>query len=85
MLTEGTFTTDDPATPNMDQTKYASTTQIYVKETTDTYEFYLQHTDYGVIMLMYGLLKNRPYEELLDIINKNLLEQMVFYKEEYED
>jgi len=59
--------------------------RIYVKETTDTYEFYLQHTDYGVIMLMYGLLKNRPYNELLDIINKNLLEQMVFYKEEYED
>ena len=33
-LTDGTFSTDDPATPNMDQTKYASTTQIYVKETT---------------------------------------------------
>lgn len=59
--------------------------RIYVKNCKTMYEFYLGHKEYGIIMLMYGLAKDRPYNELLDIINKNLIEQIAFYKEEYED
>ena len=59
---------------------------IYIKETADSYEYYLQNEKYGIISLCYGVDKEKnTLEELLEICGDNIDIDIEFYKQQYED
>lgn len=59
---------------------------VYIKETINTYEAYLQNEDYGVISLMFGVDKNKTkLDNFIIIVNNNLEEYIELYKQDYED
>lgn len=59
---------------------------VYIIEDKDNWHCYLQHKDYGIIMLMFGLSnKYITLEALIEIIKNNLAREIKFYKEKYED
>ena len=59
---------------------------IYIKETSDTYESYLQNEKYGVIELMFGTPKNQQtLEEFISLVNNNIIEYIIEYREEYKE
>ena len=67
---------------------------IYIKETDDSYESYLQNEKYGVISLMFGISKEQcfnkvhkyytliPFEKYIE---KNIEDYIKLYQSEYED
>ena len=60
---------------------------VYIKECSSHYESYLQHKEYGVLQLMWGIdkAKNITLEEYIEIVNNNLEEYIESYKKDYED
>lgn len=59
---------------------------IYIKETEESFEYYLQHKDYAVMYMMYGTDKEEStLKELLTICMYNIDNDIMFYKNEYED
>lgn len=58
---------------------------IYVIDNDNFYEFYLQNKDYGIINLMYGLMKEKGIDFCIDIIEEHILDFINDYKEEHED
>ena len=59
---------------------------IYIKETKDSYESYLQNEKYGIISLMYGISKEQnTLEDLMTILNDNIDVDIKIYQDEYED
>lgn len=59
---------------------------IYIKENDKCYKAYLQHKDYAIIYLMFGVDKAElDYSKFIDVIEDNLMQHIKFYKEEYED
>lgn len=66
---------------------------VYIKDVKEdsknygSYEIYLQNEKYGVIDLMFGLLKCeiKDVKKMEEIIKNNLLDYIETYKEEYED
>ena len=58
---------------------------IYIKETKNSYEYYLQNEAYGVIELMFGASKQQnTLEELLEIVKDNIDIDIEYYKRENE-
>jgi hypothetical protein len=62
-----------------------NTYYIYVIENDSMYEFYLQNKDYGVMTLMYGLMKEKGIDNCITILEEHLLDFINDYKEEHED
>ena len=59
---------------------------IYIKETINKYESYLQNEDYGVISLMFGVNKHQTsLNAFISCINENIESYIYNYKELYED
>lgn len=59
---------------------------IYIKETGESYEYYLQNEKYGVIYMIYGVDKEKnTLEELLQICAENIDNDIIFYKQRFED
>lgn len=59
---------------------------IYIKETKNTYEYYVQNEKYAVSYMMYGVDKEKDtLEELLQILVDNIDVDIKFYKDHYED
>ncbi len=67
---------------------------IYIKETEDSYESYLQNEDYGVISLMFGISKEQVFNKVhkyytlipfINLIEKNIEDYILTYKIDYED
>ena len=59
---------------------------IYIKETEDCYEYYLQHKDYCIMYMMYGVEKDKnTIEDLLAIAKNIILDDIDIYKERFED
>lgn len=66
---------------------------IYIKDIKedskkyDSYEFYLQNEEYGVIMLMFGILKSdiEDTKGMEEIIKNNIENYIALYQEEIED
>ena len=60
---------------------------IYIKDCGSHYESYIQHIEYGVMVLMWGIdkAKNMTLEEYIEIVSNNLEEYIESYKEDYED
>ena len=59
---------------------------VYLIEEDDSYEFYIQHKDYTIIVLMFGLPKEQQtLKDAIKICEANLGEQIRYYKAEYED
>lgn len=59
---------------------------VYVKEVLDSYEFYLQKESYGVIDLMFGVMKeDYSLKEMEDLIESNIEDYIKIYKQDYED
>ena len=59
---------------------------IYIKETENTLESYLQNEKYGIINLMFGVSKEQnTLEELLEIVKDNIDNDIKHYKKSYED
>ncbi len=59
---------------------------VYIKETNEAYEYYLQNEKYGIIELMFGVDKKQTtLEELLEIVKGNIDIDIEYYKRENED
>ena len=61
---------------------------IYIKDCESHYESYLQHKEYGVIELMFGIdiAKGRiTLQNFIDTVYSNINEYIETYKQEYED
>lgn len=59
---------------------------VYVKEVLESYEFYLQKESYGVIDLMFGVMKeDYSLKEMEDLIESNIEDYIEIYKQDYED
>lgn len=59
---------------------------IYVMEKEDCYECYIQNDEYGIMDLMFGLLREEySLEEVIDVIKDNLLLSIISYKSNIED
>ncbi len=59
---------------------------VYIKETNESYEYYLQNEKYGIIELMFALYKEQStLEELLEIVTDNIDIDIEYYKRENED
>ena len=59
---------------------------VYIKETNESYEYYLQNEAYGIIELMFGASKEQnTLEELLEIVKENIDIDIEYYKRENED
>lgn len=59
---------------------------VYIKETNESYEYYLQNEKYGIIELMFALYKEQnTLEELLEIVTDNIDIDIEYYKRENED
>lgn len=59
---------------------------VYIKETKNSYEYYLQNEIYGIIELMFGVDKKQTtLEELLQIVVDNIDIDIEYYKRENED
>lgn len=59
---------------------------VYIKETINTFEAYLQNEDYGVIDLMFGVNKKaQNIEDFISYINCNIEDYIEDYKQEHED
>ena len=59
---------------------------VYVKEVLDSYEFYLQKESYGVIDLMFGVMKeDYSLKEIENLIESNIEDYIEIYKQDYED
>lgn len=56
---------------------------IYVLEDSDSFDIYLQETNYFDIDSMFGLPKNTEKKELTDIIVANLLEYIARYLDQH--
>lgn len=63
----------------------SDTYYIYVIENDSMYDFYLQNKDYGVMTLMYGLMKEKGIDFCINIIEEHILDFINDYKEEHED
>lgn len=58
---------------------------IYIKETINAFEAYLQNEDYGVIDLMFGVdKKKQAIEDFISYINCNIEDYIEIYKNNYE-
>ena len=59
---------------------------IYIMENEDSWEYYLQHKDYGIIALIFGLMKKEnSFEDFMDIVGKNIECDIEYYRQTYED
>ena len=59
---------------------------VYIKETINTYESYLQNEDYGVIGLMFRKRKKETkLDNFISLVNENLERYIKIYKEGYEE
>lgn len=59
---------------------------VYIKEVLESYEFYLQKESYGVIDLMFGVMKeDYSLKEMEDLIESNIEDYIEIYKQDYED
>lgn len=65
---------------------------VYIKDVKEdsknyeSYEFYLQNEKYGVISLMFGLMKEDcSVKEFEDLIEANIDDYIITYQNEYED
>ena len=59
---------------------------VDVVENEETYEAWLQHKDYGISSLMFGMMKkDKTFEEFCETAKMNLDNQKDFYQEEYMD
>ena len=59
---------------------------IYIFDEDVGYGCYLQNKQYGIISLMFGLLKNQnTLEETIEIVKNNIDDQVKIYKRVYED
>ena len=59
---------------------------VYIKETNESYEYYLQNESYGIIELMFGASKEATtLEDFVQIIVDNIDIDIKCYKKEYED
>ena len=59
---------------------------VYIMEDEDNWHCYLQHKDYGIIKLMFGLSnKFLTLETIIAIVKSNLAREIQLYEEEYED
>lgn len=63
---------------------------IYIKDTTknnyELYEAYLQNEEYGVISLMFGVMKeDYSLKDMENIILANIEDYILTYKIDYED
>lgn len=59
---------------------------IYIIETDEAYEYYLKHKDYGIIALIFGLMKKQnSFEDFMDIVGKNIECDIEYYRQTYED
>ena len=59
---------------------------VYIKDYYDSYECFLQKESYGVIELMFGVMKeDYSLKEIEDLIEANIEEYIDDYKEEFED
>ena len=59
---------------------------VYVKETKNSYDFYLQNEEYAVIDLMLGVDKeDYSMKEIEELIFMNIESHIKNYKESYED
>ena len=58
----------------------------YIKETNESYEYYLQNEKYGIIELMFGVDKKRTtLGNLLEIVKNSIDIDIEYYKRENED
>ncbi len=59
---------------------------VYIKEVLESYECYLQKECYGVIDLMFGVMKeDYSVKEFEDLIEANIEDYIETYKQDYED
>jgi len=61
---------------------------IYIKDCISHYESYIQHKEYGIIQLMFGIdtAKNRiTLQDFINTVNSNIEEYIEIYKQDYED
>lgn len=59
---------------------------VYIKEVLESYECYLQKECYGVIDLMFGVMKEDcSLQDFEDLIFGNIEDYIEIYKQDYED
>lgn len=59
---------------------------VYIIETDEAYEYYLKNKEYGVIALIFGLLKEKnTYKDFMTIVRNNIDSDIEYYKLTYED
>ena len=59
---------------------------IEISETGETYEVWIYREQYGIKMLMFGLLKeDTPLAEFIKIVERNFYNYAATYHDEYED
>ena len=60
---------------------------IYIKDCGSHYESYIQHKEYGIMELMFGLdkAKSMNLKDYIEIVKTNIIYYIVNYKEDYED
>lgn len=59
---------------------------VYIKETINSYESYLQNEEYGVISLMFGVSKKgTKLDSFISLVNESLEEYIEIYKDSYEE
>ena len=58
---------------------------VYIKDTYDTYEAWLQNKNYGIMSLMFGLPKKHlSLEDFIELINNNIERDIKLYQELHE-
>ena len=59
---------------------------VYIKDTDDTYEAWLQNKNYGIMSLMFGLPNEHlSLEDFITIVNNNIEREIKLYRELHED
>ena len=57
---------------------------VYIKETNECYESYIQNERYGVIDFMFGVRKDTNYlEDYIELVQCNIKDYIDLYKEKY--
>lgn len=57
---------------------------VYIKETNDCYESYLQNEKYGIIDFMFGVKKDANcLKDYIKLVNSNINDYIDLYKEKY--
>ena len=59
---------------------------IDIVEDEEIHEAWLQHKDYGIAALMFGMMKkDKSFEEFCETVKMDLENQKDFYRDEYMD